>query len=108
VVAPRPWVAPSSSFRASRIGEVKVSERERLQAELDLAEMLLRVESGQLQELEEKRCMLANGIAGLEAPSELWARYLQEVDEAIAAGRERIAELATLRDETLKQLHGVQ
>lgn len=85
-----------------------MNERERLQAELDLAEALLRTEAGQLQELEEKRRMLADGVAEIKAPSELWERYLQEVDDAITAVRARIAELATLRDETLRQLQGVQ
>ena len=83
-----------STNRARPIREAKEREFERLQAELNLAEALLRTESSQLAELEEKRRMLADGIAEIEAPSELWDRYLQEVDDAIAALRARIAELA--------------
>jgi chromosome segregation ATPase len=85
-----------------------MTEAERLQAEIDLAEALLRTELAQLQELEEKRRIITDGIAEIDGPSELWEHYIDEIDGSIAAARQRVEELTTLRDESLVNLQGIQ
>jgi hypothetical protein len=84
-----------------------MTEAEKLQAELDLAEALLRAEAGHLQELEEKRRMIADGIAELEAPSDLWERYLAEIDRQVEIAGTRLDQLQRLRDQTRLQLEEV-
>lgn len=85
-----------------------VTEAERLRAELSLAEHLLQAEMNHLEELAEKRRLIADGIAEIEAPSEMWEQYIDEVDGAIGMARARIEALASLRDETRMRLDGVQ
>lgn len=85
-----------------------MDETQRLQAELDLAERVLRSEMSHLQELEEKRRLIADGIAEISAPSELWERYLEEIDTAARMARTRIDELAELRDTAQARLQGIQ
>lgn len=84
-----------------------MTEAEKLQAELDLAEALLRAEAAHLQELEEKRRMIADGIAELEAPSELWEQYQEEIDRQIDLAGTRLDQLQRLRDQTKLQLDEV-
>lgn len=69
------------------------------QAELTLVDTLLRSEIAHLQELEEKRRMIADGVAALEAPSEMWEQYLEEVDQQIDVAGTRLDQLQRLRDE---------
>jgi septal ring factor EnvC (AmiA/AmiB activator) len=81
-----------------------MTEAEKLQAELDLVEQLLRAESSHLQELQEKRRMIAEGLRELEAPSDLWARYVEEIDGQIEIAGTRLEDLQRLREATRAQL----
>ena len=69
------------------------------QAELNLVDTLLRAEIAHLQELEEKRRMIADGVAVLNAPSEMWEQYLGEVDQQIDVAGSRLDQLQRLRDQ---------
>jgi len=75
-----------------------------LNAEVELAEALLRTEANQLQELAEKRRLIVDGIAELEVPSEVWEAYIRDIDAMIAMTQARMDELATLRDEVRARL----
>lgn len=79
-------------------------ERARLNAELDLTEQLLRTESQHLQELDEKRRLIVDGVSDLSAPSGMWEHYLDEIDQAMMAARNRIDELDHLREEIRSHL----
>ena len=81
-----------------------MEESEKLRAEIELAEALLRTEASQLEELGEKRRLIVDGIAELQGPSEMWATYVADVDAMIAMTRARIDELMTLRDESQARL----
>lgn len=85
-----------------------MTEDEKLQAEIDLADALLRAEASHLQELEEKRRLIADGIADLQVPSELWERYLHEVDQQIDLAGARLDQLQRLRDQTQAQMETKQ
>lgn len=75
-----------------------VSEIRRLHAELSLTEAIARSEANHLQELVEKRRMIADGLAEIAAASDMWDSYLDEVDDAIATAQVRIEILVRLRD----------
>ncbi|SDG01821.1 hypothetical protein SAMN05216241_104139 [Limimonas halophila] len=79
-------------------------ERARLNAELALTEQLLRTETQHLQELDEKRRLITDGLADLSAPSGMWEHYLDEIDQAMIAARNRIDELDYLREDIRSHL----
>lgn len=81
-----------------------VEESEKLQRELRLVEALLQTEANLLQELQEKRRLIVDGVSELVAPSALWEDYLEEVDAAIAIAERRVESLAELRDRAEAQL----
>lgn len=73
-----------------------MDEADRMRAELELAEAVLRGEANQLQELAEKRRLVVDGLSEISAPSEMWEQYLEEIDDAIATAQRRIEALCTL------------
>lgn len=81
-----------------------MSETENLRAELALVDELLRAEMSHLQELEEKRRLIGDGVAELRAPSELWEQYVEEVDRQIDVAGTRLEHLQRLRDEINVQI----
>jgi len=86
------------------MAEMLPAERARLEAELALTEQLLRTENQHIQELGEKRRLIADGLAELSTASDLWDHYLDEVDRALAAARDRIDELDYLREDIRSHL----
>lgn len=85
-----------------------MTEDEKLRAEIELCDALLRAEAAHLQELEEKRRMISDGVGELEVPSQMWERYLAEVDRQIEIAGSRLDQLQRLRDQTLAQLEPKQ
>lgn len=85
-----------------------VDEAEHVRRELRLVEALLQTEANMLQELAEKRRMIADGIAELAAPSALWEDYLEEVDGAVGAAEHRVESLRELRQRAEAQLSRLQ
>ena len=86
------------------MADIPEAERERLEAELALTEHLLRAESQHVQELGEKRRLITDGLAELSTASDLWDHYLDEIDDALAAARNRIDELDYLREDIRSRL----
>lgn len=76
-----------------------MTDEQNHQKELVLIDALLRAEIAHLQELEEKRRMIADGVAELEAPSEMWEQYLDEVDQQTDVSGARLEQLQRLRDQ---------
>jgi len=84
-----------------------VREAEKLQAEMALLDRLLQAEMAHLQELDEKRRLITDGIADIQGPSEIWEDYIAEIDDVIRIARSRVDALARHRDETQRTLQGV-
>ncbi len=85
-----------------------VEESEKLQQELRLVEALLQSEINMLQELHEKRRLIVDGLAEIEAPSALWEEYLQEVDANLGIAEQRVASLSELRERAEAQFSRLQ
>lgn len=85
-----------------------VEESENVRRELRLVEALLQSEANMLQELHEKRRLIVDGLAEIDAPSALWEEYLQEVDASVDIAERRVASLTELHERAEAQLSRLQ